>query len=258
MKYLILVLSALICSSVQAQNWGREFGVNYVYSKPMGGMGQTIQQAHGATLNFGLVNPSRHFSFGIDVSLAEYGRDKSRQEYTLEDGSVAPMDIIVSNTFVNAMAYSKWYLVTEGLFRPYLVGKLGYAGFNTALNIYDPDDADHCEPVDSDVLYHDGTWLTAIGAGVKVDFATVFKRIQKSKFYLESNINFTQGGQVRYMNADAHANHANHSTPGSEHVMADFLNTETLIVHRHHVGHLYTSTAQMTEIRIGFSMNISR
>jgi hypothetical protein len=34
------------------------------------------------------------------------------------------------------------------------------------------------------IEYNDGTCLTAIGAGVKVDFATVFKRIQKSKFIL--------------------------------------------------------------------------
>ena len=258
MKKLLVVVLALICYSVQAQNWGKEFGVNYVYSKPLGGMGHTIREAHGASLNLGLINSNGHFSFGVDLTLAEYGRDKSRQEYTFDDGSVAPMDIIVSNTFVNAMAYSKWYFTTEGLLRPYLVGKLGYAGFNTALNIYDPDDSDHCEPMDSDVLYNDGTWLAAIGAGVKIDFATVFKKIQKGKFYLESSVNFTQGGQVRYMNADANVNHATNGTPGSEHVMANFLNTDTQIVHRHHVGHLYTSTAQMAEIRVGFSMSISR
>jgi hypothetical protein len=257
MKKLLLIILALACYSAQAQKWGREFGLNYVYAKPVGGMGHIIQQGNGASFNYGFVKPDGRFSFGVDLTLAQYGGDKSNQEYTLDDGSVAPMEIIVSNTYANFMAYSRWYLSTEGLFRPFLVGKLGYSGFNTTLNIYDPDEEDHCEPVDSDVLYDDGTMVVALGAGVKIDFATAFKKIQAGKFYLEGSVNFTQGGQIRYMNADADA-HQHHSTPDADPVTAQFLNTQTQIVHEHHVGYLYSNAVQMTEVRIGLSMHISR
>lgn len=143
------------------------------------------------------------------------------------------------------------------MLRPYLVGKLGYTGFYTDLTINDPDDWDHCVPVDEEVLYEDGTILTAMGAGIKIDLASVFNKLQTGKFFIESNINFVHGGDVRYMNADADPQHHKPALDVG-HVTADFRNTQTQIVHKHHVGHLYESTVQMTEIRVGFSMNISR
>jgi opacity protein-like surface antigen len=258
MKKLIAMVLTLACFSVQAQKWGKEFGVNYVYANPVGGMGHIIARGNGAAMNFGLVKPDGRFAFGVDMSVVEYGRDKSRQQYEMEDGSFAPMDIIVSNSFVNVMAYSRWYLAVKGPVRPYLVGRLGYSGFSTDLSIYDPDDRDHCEPVDTDVLYSNGTWVAGAGAGAKFDMASVFRKLQAGKFYFETNFNFTQGGQVRYMSEDAEANHPHGNTPDSDHVYAKFMNTETLLVHEHHVGHLFRSPVQMTELQVGFSMNISR
>lgn len=258
MKKLLIIVLVLAGYSVQAQKWDSEFGLNYVYANPSGGMGNIIQQGHGVSLNYGWVNPNQRFAFGLDVSLAQYGHDKSRQEYTMDDGTVAPMDIIVSNTFWNIMAYSRWYLAVQGPVRPYLIGKLGYTRFSTDLNIYDPDDNDHCAPVDHDVLYRDGTMVVAVGAGMKIDIASVFKKLQAGKFYLESSISFTQGGQVHYMNADADPHHPHSTAPDSDHVMAAFINTQTQIVHKHHVGHLYRSPVQMLDLRAGFSMSLSR
>jgi hypothetical protein len=257
MKKLLVVVLALAWNSAHAQKWGSEFGLNYVFVKPVGGMGQIIAQGHGGSLNFGFVKPDGRLSLGLDMSVAQYGRDKSRQEYTLSDGTVAPMDIIVSNTFVNFMAYTRWYLGVEGVLRPYLTGKLGYSGFSTNLNIYDPDEFDHCEPVDSDVLYNDGTMIAVVGAGAKIDLASAFKQLPKGKFYFDGNVNFTQGGQVHYMNADGPTHHHS-TTPDSDMVMAKFVNTQTQIVHEHHVGSLYSSAVQMTQVQVGFSMNISR
>jgi len=257
MKNLLFIMAALTSLSVQAQRWGTEVGINYIYANPVGGMGQIIQRGNGVTVNLGWVRPSGRFSYGLDMSYAQYGRDKSRQEYTMSDGTVAPMDIIVSNSFINLMGYTRWYLATKGLVRPYLVGKFGYSAFNTSLNIYDPDDRDRCEPVDTDVLYNDGTWVASGGAGVKLDLGSIFRKLPKGKFYFESNVNFTQGGQVRYMSEDAAANHTSR-TPDSDHVMATFVNTETQIVHKHHVGYLFRSPVQMTELRTGFAVNISR
>src|SRR5688572_26520868 len=120
MKKLLLIVLTLVCFSVQAQRWGREIGFSYGYSKPVGGMGEIIDRGHGFTMNYAFVHPNKHFSFGLDFSVAQYGRDKTTQEYTFDDGTVAPMDIIVSNYFINFMAYSRWYLTTEGKFRPFV------------------------------------------------------------------------------------------------------------------------------------------
>jgi hypothetical protein len=259
MKNTMLIL--LMCSSfaVEAQRWGRELNAQYLYAKPLGPMGSIIDQGHGFGTNFGFVTPDSKLAFGVDLGFAQYGRDKSRQEYTFEDGSVAPMDVIVSNTFINAVAYSRYYLSTAGLVQPYLTGKLGYSAFSTHLNIYDPDDNDHCEPVDDDVLHRDGTFIASIGAGAKVDFATIFKRMQKGRFHFDASVSFIQGGEVRYMNADApHTQHQHNSSPDADVVTAGFLNTQTQIVHEHHVGYLYSSVLQMTDLRVGVTMNILR
>jgi len=257
MKRLLLIILVLTSCTVQAQ-WGSEVGLHYVYANPSGGMGMVIKRGHGVSVNYGFVAPSEHFSIGAEMSYAQYGRDKSRQEYTFDDGTVAPMDIIVSNYYITLTAYSRWYFRTEGSLRPYVSGKLGYARFNTDLNIYDPDDDDHCEPVERDVLYHDGTLIGQLGAGVKMDMQLIFKKLDPNVFSFEGFLGFTQGGQVSYMNADAEPQHQHHSPPGTDHVTADFINTQTQIIHKHHVGYLYSNPVQMLEMRLGFALYFGR
>jgi hypothetical protein len=254
-NYLILVL-VFLASTVQAQRWGRELGLNYVNADPTGGMGRVIDRAHGATLNLGLVTPEKRFAMGLDLGFAQYGSDKSRQEYTLDDGSTADMDIIVSNMFGTLTGYGRWYFMTTGAFRPYLTARAGYAWYDTNLNIYDPDDNDHCEPVDSDVLHHDGTIIGSMGVGMKFDLSKIFGRMEEQKFFLEANYNFSQGGYVQYMNADA--NHQQAHTTTHDHVMAEFINTQTQVVHEHHVGNLYRNPVQMRELRVGFAIQLQR
>jgi hypothetical protein len=256
MKKMLIIALALSSYGVQAQTWGREFGIGYVNANPVGGMGEIIQRGHGVALNYAFVNPNQRFAFGLDMAYAQYGREKSTQEYTFDDGSVVPMDIVVSNYFVNVMAYTRWYLTPGGAVRPFLIGKLGYALFSTDLNIYDPDEADHCEPVDHDVLHKDGTMIGVIGAGAKFDLGKIFKSWTPDMFYIDCSINLTQGGQVRYMNADAPRNHP--PANDVDHVMAEFINTQTQVRHKHHVGYVYENPVQMTELHFGFSMNISR
>jgi hypothetical protein len=250
MKKLLLVILASASISSYAQKFGQEFGLNYLYAKPMGNMGHIIQQGHGVAGHYGFVMPKSRFAFGLETAYAQYGRDKSQQQYNFADGSVVPMDIIVSNSFLNIMAYSRFYLATEGMLRPYLTGKLGYSAYSTNLNIYDPDDFDHCEPVDSEVLYNDGTMVATAGAGLKVDLGLAFKKLPRGMFYLE-------GGQVRYMNTDAPTHSHHGTTPDGNEVTAEFRNTQTQIIHQHHVGYLYQSPVQMTEFSFGITMNIS-
>jgi hypothetical protein len=252
--FLVSATSSLLAQdSLLTRRWGAEFGLNYVYANPMGGMGKIVDQGHGANLNIGGLTPNRHFAFGVEMAYVQYSRDKTNQEYNLDDGTVAPMEIIVLNSFANFTGYVRWYLVTKGLVQPYIAGKLGYSNFSTDLSVYDPDDNDHCEPVDSDILYHDGTMIGVIGAGVKLDMRTFFKKLRVGRFYFESSFNFTQGGQVQYMDSDADK-HMHSGMPDADPVMTKFINTQTQIVHEHHVGYLYTSPVQMFDVQAGLSM----
>jgi hypothetical protein len=257
MRKIFIVLLVSASSPLLAQKWSSEFGLNYVYAKPIGGMGRIIDRGNGIGFNLGAVNPHQRFTFGIDMSYVQYAREKTKQEYNLDDGTVAPMEIIVSNSFANFMGYARWYLTTKGMVRPFLVGKLGYSLFSTDLSVYDPDYKDHCEPVDDDVLYHDGTMIAGVGAGAKFDLRSVFKKLPAGRFYFESCFNFTQGGQVRYMNSDADK-HMQSGMPDADPVMTQFINTQTQIIHEHHVGYLYTNPVQMFELQFGLSVHFLR
>src|SRR6187402_2472282 len=145
MRKMLVLLLVSVSSPLLAQRWSGELGTDYVYANPIGGMGRIIDRGHGISLNIGAVTPSQHFALGLDMSYVQYAREKTKQEYNLDDGTVAPMEIIVLNSFANFMGYARWYLTTKGLVRPFLVGKLGYSMFSTDLSVYDPDDNDHCE-----------------------------------------------------------------------------------------------------------------
>jgi hypothetical protein len=256
MKKMLVILLALTCYTVQAQRWGKELSLGYVNANPTGSMGEIIQRGHGILINYAFVTPNQRYSFGIDLSYAQYGRDKSTQAYTMDDGTVAPMDIIVTNSFADFMAYSRLYLSTKGAVRPFLVGKLGYTKFSTNLDIYDPDDGDHCEPVDNEVLYNDGTVKGVLGAGVKFDVGKIFNIFKSNLFYIDCSINYAQGGSVRYMNADAPPHHP--APNDAVHLTADFINTQTQVVHKHHVGYLYENPVRMTELRFAMQFNFAR
>lgn len=121
MKKLFLILLLPVGHFLCAQNttkpslvpqntsrWTNEFGVYYAYSNPSGSMGTIIQQGHGGGIYCEWINPNERFAFGLDFTMSLYGHDKSRQEYEMDDGTLAPMDIIVSNTFLNIMGYARW------------------------------------------------------------------------------------------------------------------------------------------------------
>jgi uncharacterized protein YdeI (BOF family) len=244
MKKSILALTALLISGViMAQQW--ELGTNFQYIKPLGNMSTTIKQGFGGTLE-GAYNFKKPFSLGMEVSYTNYGHQEQRQQYTFDDGSITETNVIVDNYFVNLNFTGKYFLRNTKLVNPYLSGKLGYSWYRTALTIEDPDDQYSCHPIESDILAKDGTFIATGGAGVRVDFSSVFKNMVSNSFFLDVSAHMTQGGTVRYMNVDHHPV----TTPERD-VMAKFINTQTEVIHEHHVGYLYTSLVNMMQYRLG-------
>jgi opacity protein-like surface antigen len=189
-----ILLVTGIAHGAQAQRWGSEVGMNYVYTSPLGSMQHNIKQGNGLVVDLGMVTPSKRFAIGMEVQYTQYGHDESLQEYDLDDGTRANMNVVVNNSFLNFMAYGRAYLITEGKFLPYITAKGGYTTYRTDLNIYDPNEWDNCAPVESDLLQKDGTMIAALGAGFRLDMATVFRRSDPGRFYLDFNSSITQGG----------------------------------------------------------------
>ena len=249
MKKLLTPLFAIILVSGFAQFSSKEWGTGYIFSAPQGSMKQNMRQAHGGFFDFYFTPADKRYSFGAEISINTYGHDKSEQTYTFDDGSTAPMDIVVSNNFYNMLLTGRYFL-SEGKVQPFVSGKLGYGLYATSLNIYDPDDFDHCEPVDTDVLKGDGTMVFGAGGGIRWQ---MLPKKAPGRFFLSLSANYTSGGKVDYMNADAPSNSQSGHTSD---VYMKFLNTQTQVIHEHHVGSVYTSLVELLDFRLGFTFKL--
>lgn len=250
-RILSSVLSILFAACAYAQGPDLQLGFNYAFTNPTGGMKQHIRFGNGAVMNAYWTAPSQRVSFGFEMNWSQYGSDLSEQEYEFPDGTVAPMNIRVNNGFTNYMGTVRLYLLSKGLVRPYAELKGGYSSFATKLLVLDPDDTDSCEPVDSEVLKREGTMVYSAGGGVRIDLATMSKRAIPGRAFLDLSVNATQGGRVDYMNTDAPQPGPQHNSSRANDVEAEFINTQTQVTHRHHVGYVYSSFVQATDMRIG-------
>ncbi len=251
MRYTLTITFLIFSLVSKGQGFTSEIGTSYIFSAPRGTMQDNIKNANGLTLDFYLTPKEKRYSFGFEMSYNGYGHDKTRQTYTLDDGSTAPMDIIVNNNFYNVMLAGRYFL-SEGRIQPFITGKMGYSFFHTELSIYDPDDMDHCEPVDGDVLSKDGSIIFSAGAGLRLD---LLRKKSPGLLSLNMSANYSAGGKVNYMNVDA-PNHS-HVAHTSD-VYARFINTQTQVTHEHHVGNVYSSSIELLDFRLGVSMRFGR
>lgn len=245
-KLILIVCAATFVSTAFAQRW--DMGTNFNYSRPVGGMARNIEQGFGITFEGARLLKNAPFSVGAEFSYNAYGHDKTRQQYTFDDGSVTETNVIVTNSFSNLLLTGKFFLRKEKLINPYLSAKAGYSWYRTTLTIEDPEDADGCQPLESDLLLRDGTFTASGGGGIRVDFSSVFKKVKFNTLFFDLSAHMTQGGTVEYMNVHKPNNH--HIAPDRD-VTARFINNRTQVVHEHHVGHVYSSLVEMMEYRLG-------
>jgi hypothetical protein len=253
MKHLITPALLLSAFTIMGQS-NREIGLGYTYMAPAGQMQHNIQRGHGFTMDYYIVPNAGRFGIGAEFNYTLYGYSKTRQLYSFDDGTQADMDIVVNNSITTFMLGGRYYLRDASLLRPYVNLKAGYSIFTTDLNIYDPSDWDNCEPIDTELLIKDGTLVASAGAGVQYDLSGLFKRMRSDLLVLNLSVNLTMGGRVNYMNTDAPTHHH----PSTSDVTARFINTQTQIVHDHHVGYVYTSYAEMVDMRAGLVLRITR
>lgn len=251
MKIRFTLLFVLLATATFAQIKGAEWNMGYIFSSPQGTMKQNVQLANGGFFDFYVTPANKRYALGFEMSVNTYGHNKKRETYTFDDGSTAPMDIIVSNNFYNFMLAGRYFL-GDGKVRPFVTGKMGYSLYATSLNIYDPDDRDHCEPVDTDVLKRDGTMIFSGGGGIRWE---MLPKKAPGRFYLNVSANYTSGGKVSYMNVDAPSAALNQNAPTSD-VYVKFLNTQTQMIHEHHVGNVYTSLVELMDFRLGMTMKV--
>ncbi len=249
MRYTLTIFLFMLCLVSKGQKF--ELGTGYVFSVPRGSMQSNIQYANGFNIDFHFTPGEKRYSFGMEMNVNMYGHDKTRQTYILDDGSSAPMDIIVNNNFYNVMLTGRYFLM-NGKIKPFITGKVGYSFFNTDLSIYDPDDMDHCEPVENNVLSRDGTIIFSAGAGLRWE---LLPKKTPGLLFMNLAANYSAGGKVNYMNVDGPSH--SHTAHTSD-VYVKFINTQTQIVHDHHVGNVYSSPLELMDFRLSVSIMLGR
>jgi len=256
MKKLILVIGgALFVNAVCAQRF--DMGSSFNYAKPIGGMAKNIDQGFGITLEGAWLPKTSPFSIGAEFAYNAYGQETTRQQYEFDDGTVTDTDVIVTNAFSNLYLTGKFFFRKDKLVNPYLSAKAGYSWYKTNLVIEDPKDPNGCSPLESDKLLVDGTFTASGGAGVRLDFSALFRRMDFNMMFFVLSAQLTQGGTVEYMNVHNHnAQQSQSQTPDSD-VTARFINNRTQVVHEHHVGHVYSSLVEMVEYRVGAVFRLS-
>jgi len=255
-RLLTLTFALLFMAGAYAQNQPFQMGFGYVFTAPTGGMKQNIRNGNGFVSNLYWTTPSQRVSVGFEMNYSVYGQDNSTQDYEFPDGTIAPMNIQVTNSFTNLMGALRLYVRNSGLVRPYAEFKGGYSNFRTQLLILDPNDMDSCEPVDKELLKKDGTMVYSAGGGVRLDLAALSRHGRPGRAYLDFSVNVLQGGKVNYMNTDAPAQTHQRTTPRADEVQAEFINTQTQVVHKHHVGYVYSSYIQATDMRLGLTFSL--
>lgn len=254
---ILFLFTAAGATAQSWHDWKPTLGMNYGFSLPTGGMKPYIRHGNGFSMNLMAEAPSHRIAAGLEFNFTGYGHSKHQEDYTFPDGTVAPMNIVVNNSFTSLMAVTRLYFTVDGPLRPYATFRAGYTWFSTNLSILDPDESDSCHPVESNILSRDGTFAYSAGGGLRVDMGWLFREIEKGHFYIDLSSNILQGGRVNYMNEDAPEPGVSHkSPPRAKEVQGRFINTDTQVVHAHHVGYLYNSFVQMVDFRLGVSMRV--
>lgn len=212
-------------------------------------MSRNMNNAFGLTLDASLVF-RQPYTLGLEMVFGSYGHERSRQEYTFDDGTGTETDVNVNNNMTSIFLTGKHFLRNDKKVNPYLSGKAGWTWFTTNLSIADPEDQTSCPPLESDILSRDNTYTFSGGAGVRIDFNSIFKNTEEGRLFFDISIQGTHGGIVEYMNVNMRP----HASPPDKDVMAKFINPQTQVIHEHHVGYVYSSVLNMVDYRLGIIM----
>ncbi|MDJ1499708.1 hypothetical protein [Xanthocytophaga agilis] len=259
-KPFLLIFFLAIFQFASAQ---MEWSLQGNYSRPQGVMGKYIKHAGGLNLQGMYRLPNTPFSVGAEIGINGYGSQKTHQRYQFSDGSSTEVDVNVNNSFSSFMLVSRVNLIQTGGIIPYIQAKGGYFHYWTNLSIPDPQDTDGCKPLENTSLLKDGAFAATLGAGVRWDISTVFKKAIPERFWIDLSADYTKGGSVRYMNVNipADPDPVNHHHPvtnadGSTPYTARFINTQSQVVHEHHVGNVYKSYIEQITFRLGITLTL--
>jgi hypothetical protein len=231
-------------------------GYGYNYSRPVGPMATNIERIHNINAYISFQIPKTPWQIGLEGSLGRYAKQKTRQVYTFPDDSTMTTDVNVNvfNQVSSIFLTSQFELFKKGRINPYVNLSVGRMWFKTELRIDDIDDTDNCMPsISTEPLLFDESTVGKLGLGFRIDLS--YSKKGTDNYYLDFGVFYMAGMRnVRYMSAYAPPPHQHHNPQptSTQLVEVDFINTQTQIVHKHHVGYVYESPIKLLDFRVRF------
>jgi hypothetical protein len=237
--------------------FGQVWQFGYNYSLPKEDMATNIKQIHSFNMSLSFPIPKTTLYLGLEGNFGGYAKQVSRQEYTFPDEPTrtAPVDVSVYNRVNSLLLFSQFEFTKKGMIRPYINLSGGRMWYTTKLTIDDIDPDYYCDVyLERTTLLTDGSTVGKLGLGFRFDLSYIFKKgVFIDNWYLDLGAFYTSGTRnVRYMSTYAPPPHQHHNPQPTapQLVEMNFINTQTQIVHKHHVGYVYESPIKLLDFRV--------
>lgn len=266
MKKLYAAVCFITITATSHAQAGYNMYYQYTYSPT-----PQLGSSHGFGLDVFAPVKKSNYNAGVSYSFGQYGYKETPLEFITADGGTLNTTVSVTNSFQQVSYYQRYNMGRfSKIFFPFVDTRAGWGFFKTRLYIADPEDTDDCKPLEQSVLQRDNNWAAYAGAGVDIKIGgfcscnICSKRGPNTGIFLNFSIGYAFGGKVSYMNANAddismtgpHSSTHQHDAEGNaikDPNYMSFINTQTQVVHRHHVGTVYTSSVNMIQMKAGIS-----
>lgn len=249
------LLLAFIATSITATAQ-LELGTSYSLSLPLQEMHQNIRPVHN--INFTFLSPVKKIPqllVGVEGGFGQYAYFTKDQDIRFPDGSGINTEVTYSSNVLTAGLLTRFQLLKDAKWNPYVSGRLGYASFFSKVFVADPENEDDCKPLDKKTPIHDHSFFAEYGAGVKID---VNRKKNPGNTWIDFSISQLHGTELNYINVKDIKEHI-HNDPNSPAPVTDkiiplsirFVNVATQTIHEHQLAEVYNSPLRLLQIKIG-------
>lgn len=255
------LLLAFIATSIAAPAQ-LELGTSYSLSLPLQEMHRNIRPVHN--INFTFLSPIKKIPqllVGVESGFGQYAYFTKDQDIRFPDGSGTNTEVTYSSNVLTAGLLTRFQLMKDAKWNPYVSGKLGYANFFSKVLVADPENEDDCKPLDKKTPIRDHSFFAEYGAGVKID---VSSKRKPNNAWIDFSISQAHGTKLNYINVKDIKEHI-HNDPNNPAPVTDktvplsirFVNVATQTIHEHQLAEVYNSPLRLFQIKIGMIWRLS-
>ncbi len=233
-----------------------EVGTSYSLSLPLQEMNQNIRPVHNLNFIFlSSLKKLKQLSVGVETGLGQYAFFSKDQDLRFPDGSGTTTEVTYSSNVAHAGLVTRFQLLKDAKWNPYLSGKLGYASFFSKVIVADPEDEDDCKPLEKKTPVRDHSFFAEYGAGVRIN---VSSKNKPNNAWIDFSISQAYGTSLDYINVKDIKEHVHNDpnepapVPGKTVPLSiRFVNVSTQTIHEHQLAEVYNSPLRLFNLKIG-------